>query len=857
MRKQLLILFSVLIIGAMILSACGTPETVIETVIVETEGETITEIVEVEVEAEPVAAPVTRTGAWIDTVIFVEEPSSDSAVSRMVAGDIDLYAFSISEAPIAERIYAADELSYYTSYGSYNEITFNPVLELEDGSLNPFGDPQIREAMNMLVDRDYICQEISGGMAVPRYTAINLASSDRALLADIIAEMEIQYAYNPEKAEEVISARMVELGAELVDGVWTHNGEAVEIIGLIRVEDERLEIGDYLSNQLEDIGFTVTRDYKTSAEASTCWIAQEPSSGCFSFYTGGWVSTQISRDEAGNFAFFYTPLGYGVPLWLAYEPSEEFFAVADDLNNSVFDTYDERTALLKKAIPLSMADSARIWLKDDAGIAPQRADLSLAADLSGSTYGATLWPHTLKYADQVGGVVTIGMPSLMTQAWNPIAGSNWVYDMMPMRGAKGNAVVPDPFTGLYQPQRLESAVVTAQTGLPIGVTLDWVTLEFEDEIAVPDDAWSDWDAVNQVWITAAERFVDEPATVKTKVVMTYEADFPANTTWHDGSPFTTADMVMGMIMIFDIANEDSPLYDESTVPAFTSFMSSFKGWKIASTDPVVVEYYTDAYSLDAELNINNLRAAFPNEGGLYDQGSAAWHNLVPAWLAEANGEMAFSDDKAAALEVDHTNFLAGPTVEIMKTKLDEALASVYIPYEPTLGAYITADEATARYENLKTWIDRTGHVYLGTGLFYIQKAFPVEGTIIMQRNPNHPDMADKWSKFASAPIPDVLVDGPGEVAAGDEAVFDVYVEFEGAPYVNADLSMVTYLVFDATGALATKGDAEGVEDGYFQILLSSDVTAGLTAGSNKLAVIAVSKNALLPVLATFEFVTTE
>jgi len=41
MRKRLLILFSILITGALILSACGTPETIIETVIVEVPGETI------------------------------------------------------------------------------------------------------------------------------------------------------------------------------------------------------------------------------------------------------------------------------------------------------------------------------------------------------------------------------------------------------------------------------------------------------------------------------------------------------------------------------------------------------------------------------------------------------------------------------------------------------------------------------------------------------------------------------------------------------------------------------------------------------------------------------------------------
>jgi peptide/nickel transport system substrate-binding protein len=854
MWKRTLILFSVLIVGALLLAACDQGA-VVETVVVEKEGETIVETVEVVVEVEPTPEPVTRTGAWVDTVIFVEEPSPDSAVTRLLAGDLDVYAFSINEAPIAERIYAAEELSYYTSYGSFNDITFNPVLELEDGSLNPFGDPQIREAMNMLIDRDYIVQEITGGMAVSRFVDVQLASADYARFADVIAEMSIKYAHNPEKAAEIISGRMVELGAELVDGVWTYNGEPVEIVALIRVEDERLEIGDYVSNLLEDIGFTVTRDYKTSAEASTCWISSDPAGGCFNFYTGGWVSTTISRSEADNFGIYYTPLGWGIPLWQAYDPSDEFFEVADRLVNSDFSTFEERTELMKEVIPLSMEDSVRIWLFDSVGIAPQRADLSMAADLSGSTYGAALWPYTLKYDGKVGGEVTIGMPSMMTQAWNPPAGSNWVYDMMPMRGIETHAVIADPFTGLRRPQQLESAVVYAQEGLPIGKTLDWVELEFVDEIVVPDDAWADWDAVNQVFITAAERF-EEPATAKTKVVMTFPADFPGNTTWHDGSPFSVADMLFSFILYLDQAKEDSPVYDEGQVPGVTSFLSSFKGFKIASTDPVVIEYYTDAWKLDAEMNVSNFRALWPctHRPAQYGYGQAGWHNMVPAWVAEANGEMAFSDDKSTALEVDQTNFLAGPTLEVMKTKLDELIENPVIPYEPTLGAYITAEEALARYENLKAWVDRTGHIMVGTGPFYIQKAFPVEATIILQRNPDFPDLADRWAGFSEAPIPEVLLDGPGEVAVGDSATFDLFVEFKGEPYANADLDMVSYLVFDATGALAMKGEAEAVEDGYFTITLD---TSGLTAGSNKLAVIAVSKNALIPAQIEFEFVTTE
>ncbi len=53
----------------------------------------------------------------------------------------------------------------YKSYGSYNELTFNPAGPVFSGTgkLNPFGVPAIREAMNYLIDRTYIAEEIMGG----------------------------------------------------------------------------------------------------------------------------------------------------------------------------------------------------------------------------------------------------------------------------------------------------------------------------------------------------------------------------------------------------------------------------------------------------------------------------------------------------------------------------------------------------------------------------------------------------------------------------------------------------------------------------------------------------------------------
>ncbi len=860
MVRKLSALLGAIIVLSLVLSACATPETIVveKTVEVETIVEVektveVEKIVEVEktVEVE-VAAPVEeRQGGWLDTIILTEEPDENSAVTRIEAGDLDLYAYSIADPSVANRIFASDDMAYETSYGSYNEITFNPYgPEFDDGRLNPFSVPAIREAMNWLIDRSYIAEEISGGLARPRYTAINYASKDTALLADVISGVELYYAHNPEKADEVITAEMEKLGATKVDGKWQYNGAPVEVIALIRIEDERLEIGDYISNLLEDVGFTVRRDYKKSSEASPCWNAGNPAEGCFHFYTGGWVSTAISLDEGGNFGYFYTPLGSASPLWQALTPSEEFFTASEKLWNNDFASMEERRELMATALTLSMQDSHRVWLKDDTGVAPHKANVAVASDLSGSIYGAWLWAQTLRFTDQVGGSMTVGMPNIMTEPWNVVAGTNWVYDMMPIRGVQNFAVVPDPYTGLNLPMLLEKAELYVETGLPVGKSLDWLTLEFVDEIVVPDDAWADWNAETQTFITAGERFT-ETTTAKSKVVMTYVADLFDKVKWHDGSPFTMADMVMFMIMQFDQAKEASPVYDEAQVSSFETFMSAFKGWKIVSEDPVVIEYYTDAYGLDAENNVSNARAAYP----MYTQGEAPWHTLTLGWLAEANGEAAFSATKADALEVEWLSYIAGPTLDIMKTKLDEAQTAVTIPYSPTLSQYITADEAAARYANLQEWHRRYGHFWVGAGPYFIQRAFPVEGTLILQHFDEYPDMASRWAGYSGAPLPTVEVDGPGEVTIGSEAVFDVFVDLGDEPYPADDISMVKILVFDATGALVYTGDAEPAGDGYYTATLSADLTDKLTAGSNKLAAIAVSKRALIPVRDELSFVT--
>ena len=120
------------------------------------------------------------------------------------------------------------------------------------------------------------------------------------------------------------------------------------LIHLIRTEDERRQYGDYISNQLETVGFTVDRQYKTRSEASPLWVQSNPAEGLWNLYTGGWITTAVSRDDGSNFSFFYTPRDYPIPLHQVYTPDPAFDEVALKLRNNDFTTMEERDELFKE-----------------------------------------------------------------------------------------------------------------------------------------------------------------------------------------------------------------------------------------------------------------------------------------------------------------------------------------------------------------------------------------------------------------------------------------------------------------------------------------------------------------------------
>ncbi len=695
------------------------------------------------VEVNPTATQVpsiTRHGGWVDEIVFTVVDQYD-AVNKILAGDIDIYGYGLaaSELPTIQ----STGLNYATQNGLYYDLTFNPVGPTfpATGKFNPFSNPKIREAMNWLIDREYLNQEVFAGGSLPKFFPISVNYPDYNDLSGVVRRLEAEYAYDFDRASGIIYDEMVGMGAKWVNGQWNYKGEPVTLTFLIRNDGDgtRIPIGDYVSNQLEAIGFSIDRQYKPSSETSPLWRGGDPADGLWHIYTGAWSSTVISR-EADNLLFFYDPSGWAdSPLWQAYQPTEEFHELSQKLASNEFNNLGERRVAFARALELAMQDSARIWLIDGKRFAPWEQDVEVGYDLAAGVEGSYIWPQTLRLTGEEGGTIQWGSPYVLVDPWNPVAGSSWPYDATIQHATAGNGTLPDPRTGLAWPLRIESATVTAEEGLPISKTLDWVDLEFSPVVRVPGDALVDWNADRQVFIMAAEKF-PQGTTAKIKSVVVYPADLWETVTFHDGSPMDVADFIFYMIMQFDPGKPESAIYDEAFVPNMEYFLESFKGFRIVSEDPLTIEWYSDIYRVDAELNVATL---WPT----YTYGEAGWHTLAIATMAEANGELAFSYDKAYALGIEWTNLIGGSSLDILSGYLDQAANQKYIPYAPTLGKYITAAEAATRYANMRAFFNQHGHFWIGTGPYLLDGAYGNEGIADLRSYPGYADPSDRWSMF--------------------------------------------------------------------------------------------------------------
>ena len=189
--------------------------------------------------------PSPQPGPAADTIRF-NSYFVDRAPLEIQAGTMDLYLFGL-RTEAAQELRDAKGVKLIQAPATSLSLVLNPA-PAPDGKLNPFAIPEVRKAMQYLVDRDFIAQDIYQGLAQPMVTQVSPSDYDFLTVYDIDRGSGIRF--DPDYAHQQIDDAMTAAGATKVDGVWNYNGEPIRLKFIARVEDERREIGDLVRAEL-------------------------------------------------------------------------------------------------------------------------------------------------------------------------------------------------------------------------------------------------------------------------------------------------------------------------------------------------------------------------------------------------------------------------------------------------------------------------------------------------------------------------------------------------------------------------------------------------------------------------------
>ncbi|NMA06601.1 MAG: hypothetical protein GX928_02650, partial [Ruminococcaceae bacterium] len=217
MKRLILVLLSLVLVFSLLLISCGKTE------------EEPPAPPEPEKEVEEVKKPTTRKGGWLDEIV-VSVIEQTAVLAQLEADAIDIYTNGFGTNGLDELNKSG--FDYTTSNGTYYTIQFNPA-KFKTG-YNPFSNRKIREAFNYLIDRNYINQEYYAGGALAKWFPIMTNFGDYADLVDVARRLEAEYAYDFDKAAEIIRGELANEGYELKDGKFVKGGKPLEVTFLIR-----------------------------------------------------------------------------------------------------------------------------------------------------------------------------------------------------------------------------------------------------------------------------------------------------------------------------------------------------------------------------------------------------------------------------------------------------------------------------------------------------------------------------------------------------------------------------------------------------------------------------------------------
>jgi len=747
---------------------------------------------------------------FFDSVKFIQYLDENTALEEVRNGNLDIYYDRISSDRL-ENQKSREGLEVFDSTGGYYSILVNPA---ESNEFNPFSIKDVRFALNYLIDRKLIVNELMGGYGSPMITYYS--PSDPEYLT-VIEQLEtFNFRYDPILAEEMISNALKEKGAIKSNGQWEINHKPIEITIFIRTDDPvRKSIGEILAYELEKIGFTVKKDFGDLNKAFVVVYGSDPAEMKWNLYTEGWGRSAFVKYDSTGLAQMYSPWfsnmpGFNNPSYWNYK-NEYLDTITQKIYSGDFQSEDQRADLIQDAVAEGIDQSVRIFLasKIDQYVANEKME-GIVNDL-GAGVPSRFTPINSRSDDKE---LVIGVKEIYQGAWNPVMGLSDKYSRQIWGIISDPITFKNPFSGKTFPVRADWDVETAG---PNG------------KLNLPDDAIM-WDPVKQQWKKVP------PGTQATSKV---RFDFKFSN-WHNGQKMDMNDIIHSLYFTMEWGtqtDENDKTFDVEFTPIASQAVQTIIGIKPIDED--TIDVYVNYWHFD-EDEIADWAAIWS---------PMPWEISATMEQSVIDGKASFSRSGATNKNVSWISLIIPNDAKMIQSYLNEFSEKKYIP--KSLESFETDfNYFDNRYTASSEWVKAHNHAVISNGPFYLSAYSPESRTIIVNAfdDETYPFKLGHWSEFEKTEFPKITnVNVPNIIQKGTD--LEISVETSHA-------DSILYFLTDINRN-STLSELISVDKNFTMIKIPGEKTERLDTGAKDLKIFAISNSVLKPDYYTTSFLVVE
>ena len=738
-----------------------------------------------------------KNGAIADKVIYTVSMDQSLAMKDVVEGKADVF-FQAVPPNILRTLSEADKAKldiYAVPSGSWS-LLLNPIPNKApytwtktDGvtEFNPLAIREVRFALNWLINRKKLVDEILLGDGDPMFTAMtpgqpgtyryNLVASKLGMTAtgnERKAIGDIETAMTAASMLPENKGKLVKVGK-----FWQYNGKDIAIKFMIRVDDPngRLPAGRYIADQIEKAGIKVERLEWDRSKCSKLAYYGNPADYEWHMYTEGWGAGatrawwDITVSQMYSPYYGYMPGGADPANW--NYTNDRLDEIGQKGMNGQFLTPDDYWASNLEGVELGLKDAVRIQLATqlDKYVANKarfngRMAYGMGDGLNGwSIRTADVKPETSGAAkgQKILRVIQFSARgSLFMSSWDPIGvdGFSDVYAGAIIDPICDASTFESPNNASDTPLRTKYDVKKAkiQPKLQADGSMGGT-------VPVPATAVL-YDSATKTWKT-----VGAGKTAAVEATGSYIGG-----KWHNGQAITMDDVRHAMAFQVEWATKDGEgdkYFDDAYSAQYVPALAPNQGF-VFNKDGSMTSYVNYFFAPELNRTVATVAAVAIKAGN-----PGRPQVTVPWEVSEALGLLVAEGSKSGTVysftnsdAVTEVDVVAAKCVADIKAKLEDMVAKNHVP--ASLKGLVTSAQAVQRYKATIAFIDKYGHAFVSNGPYMITNLDTNTNSVTLDAVRDYPYKSDYWPKYFRQQITTIdNVKAPTTPSKKADAVFEI------------------------------------------------------------------------------------